>query len=318
MRTVVRTIFLVLGVTAAVAGANAIAAGRWTASTPMDEGRAQLGAAAIGDQIYVAGGASLAGPVASFDSFDTVSEAWRPLPPLPEGIQSFGIAAVGDVVVISGGFSSKAPNKPSARTWVYDTHAAQWRKGMDMPGARAGHALVTLGGKAYAVGGRGVDARRIYGYDVVTDTWSASAASLGDELTGHAAVALANRVYVVGGKTSAGRATSDVLVLDPVGGGAVSGPRLPAALSGHAAAVLAGQIHVAGGAAPPEMKTSTAHYVLDPSRGAWQEAAPLLGPRQGLASAAVGGRWFLIGGSAGSGFFSAFTAADAVEIFRPN
>jgi hypothetical protein len=36
-----------------------------------------------------------------------------------------------------------------------------------------------------------------------------------------------------------------------------------------------------------------------------------------MAAETAGGRWYLIGGGSGSGFFTVFTEADVVEVFDP-
>jgi N-acetylneuraminic acid mutarotase len=290
-------------------------AGHWTAATPMEQGRAQLGAVTVGGQIYVAGGTSLTGPVASFDAFDLTGNAWRPLLPLPEGLQHFGMTAVGDLIVVSGGYSAKKSDVPSAKSWIYDTRASQWHPAADMPAARAGHVLVALNNAAYSIGGTGSEARQAYRYDVTADHWSSAFAPMPQDRSGHAAVVVGSKIYIIGGQGADGKATASVLVLDTASGKWSEGPKLPAPLSGHTASVINGEIHVVGGAAPPAMKTSAAHYVLDPAKAAWVEAAAMPTPRQGLASAVVGNRWVVMGGSAGFGFFSAFTPADAVDIY---
>ncbi len=293
-------------------------AGHWSAATPLEQGRAQLGAVAVGNQIYVAGGTSLTGPVSSFDAFDLAGNDWRPLLPLPEGLQHFGMAAVGDLIVVSGGYSASKSDAPGAKSWVYDTRASQWRTAANMPAARAGHVLVALNNAAFAIGGTGTAARQVYRYDLTADRWSREFEPMPQDRSGHAAVVLGTKIYVIGGQGADGKATASVLVLDTANGKWSEGPKLPVPLSGHTASVIAGQIHVAGGAAPPALKTSSAHYVLDPVKGAWAEAAAMPTPRQGLASAVVGNRWVVVGGSAGFGFFSAFTPADAVDVYSPN
>lgn len=301
-----------------LAAPGVLAAGRWITAAPMEQGRAQLGAVAQGSEIYVAGGTSVTGPVASFDSYDPQGENWRSLPPLPEGLQHFGMAALGRSIIVSGGYSAAKPGAPSARSWSYDIGAAQWRRGADMLGARAGHVLVALNNSVYAIGGHGSGARQVYRYDVASTRWSPAFAPMPAERSGHAAVALGGKIYVIGGQGPDGKATANVLVLDTATGAWSEGPKLPAPLAGHTASVMGGIIHVAGGAAPPALRTSNAHYLLDPATGGWQTGPALPTPRQGLASAVVGGRWFVFGGSAGSGFFSAFTPSDAVEIYTAN
>jgi N-acetylneuraminic acid mutarotase len=304
------------GVAASVAGAWA--SGRWVTAPQMEQGRALLSAVTVGRQIYVAGGTSLSGPVASFDSFDLAGEDWLTLSPLPEGLQRFGMAAVGDQIVVSGGYSAKHAEAPSAKSWVYDTHSAQWRSAASMPAARAGLVLVTLNNAVYAIGGTGAAARQVYRYDLTADRWSNAFTPMPDERSGHTAVAIGNKIYVIGGQGANGKATASVLVLDTAHGTWSQGPKLPTPLSGHTSGLIGGQIHVAGGAAPPAIRTSAAHYVLDTAKAVWQEAPAMPAPSQGLASAVVGERWVVMGGSAGSGFFSAFTPVDAVYVYSPN
>jgi len=311
-------IFLAFAVACAGLMAADMALARWTSATQMEEGRAQLGAVAIGDLIYVAGGTSLTGPVTSFDSFDPIGEDWRPLPPMPEGLQHFGMAAIGKSVIVAGGYSTAHPDSPGSHAWIFDVQSAQWRRIADLPAPRAGLALVAVNDTVYAVGGLGASARQSYRYDVAGNKWIAAFSPLPEERSGHAAVAVGNKIFVIGGQPPGGKAASDVFVLDTVHGSWSEGPKLPVALSGHTAAVLDGVIHVAGGAAPPAMKTSAAHYVLDPGKGGWTEAANMITPRQGMASAVVRGKWYVFGGSAGFGFFSAFTPSDAVEIYTSN
>jgi hypothetical protein len=82
--------------------------------------------------------------------------------------------------------------------------------------------------------------------------------------------------------------------------------------------VLAGRIHVTGGESLSPLKTFSAHDIFNPATGQWTTGPKLPSPRQGLVSGAVNGRWFVIGGGVGAGFFSVFTPADVVEVYDPS
>lgn len=297
--------------------ATPLAAGSWSSVRSMETARAQMGAAALDGDIYVAGGTGILGPIAGFEAYDTRGDHWRPLPSLPAGRQQFGMAALDGRIVIAGGYEEKTPTAESAETWVYDPGTSQWTKGPDMPAGRAGHMLVAAGDRLYAIGGVGAGAERIFVYDLKKRSWSTAAFRLPVARTGVAAAHLEGRIYVAGGRTAQGADVARLDIADLKTGAWRTGAALPGPRAGLTMAVLGGRIHVAGGASLRDMRSYGDHFVYDPARDVWTAQTPMPTPRHGMASAQVDGRWYVMGGGSGVGFFTVFTDADVVEMYDP-
>lgn len=289
----------------------------WHEGAPMTTARAHAGAALLGEDLYVVGGGSASGPRALTEVYDTIGDIWRADVALPVGLEQFGMAASGGQIYVAGGYAAggtrDAPMlEESAATWVFDRAVGGWRNVAPMPAPRVGLALVAIGDKLYALGGKGNDAARVFVYDPAADTWSVARASLPAPRSDAAIVALGHDIYVIGGLE--GRAPSArVNILDTDTGTWRVGPPLPAPREGHVAAVLGGKIHVTGGQSLSPPKTFADHFVLE--GGAWVKAAPLPTPRHAAVAAATGGKLFVIGGSPGAGVFTVFTQSDAVDIY---
>jgi hypothetical protein len=79
--------------------------------------------------------------------------------------------------------------------------------------------------------------------------------------------------------------------------------------------VLDGHIHVTGGESLSLRRTFGEHEAYDPATARWTALANLPTPRHGLASAAVSGRWYVIGGGAKAGALTFISLTDLVEMF---
>ena len=55
---------------------------------------------------------------------------------------------------------------------ISSTSLAQWTKLTDMPTARNAHAVATVNGKIYAVGGEQLNSKVLEEYDPITDNWT--------------------------------------------------------------------------------------------------------------------------------------------------
>jgi len=300
----------------AVPLAQAQSRGAWGPGARMEQGRSHLGAAVVGEFIYVAGGSGLLGPLDTFEAYDTRSDFWRPLPSLPEGVESFAMAAMKGRLYLTGGYAGE-DSLPSDRTWIYNTSQSTWLEGPRLPSPRAGHAMVEVNGRLYIIGGRGEDAARVLALSAGGDRWQVSGEAMPEPRTGLAVVVLDGAVYALGGQTSSGKNTARVDRFDAQSGTWRRAGSMPSARAGHAAGVIDGRIHVAGGSSLEAMKTFTSHDVWDPSGGGWSSGPALPAPRHSMVSAVVGPRWYVIGGGSGVGVFTVFTPSDAVEVFDP-
>ncbi len=295
--------------------AGSASADYWREAAPLGSARASLQAVAVDGQIYAAGGTTLTGPSDVFEAYDPRSNNWHPLESMPDGRDGFGMAAHGNIIYVAGGFSSLAKSKPSAGVYAFDTTDSTWSRKADMPAARIGHTMTTVGDYIYVIGGRGAGVERVLRYDPHADKWESFGAAVPTVRSGHAAAALGTKIYIVGGRTASGETLSRVDVFDTVSGKWSTAASLPVAVVGTTAGFIGSELNVVGGTEPAKKRTLSDHYAL--SGGVWRKVAALPTPRQSLASAALGGQWYVIGGGAGTGALAVFTETDAVEIYTP-
>ncbi|PKP78653.1 MAG: hypothetical protein CVT81_03195 [Alphaproteobacteria bacterium HGW-Alphaproteobacteria-3] len=326
-----RGIFSLAFLLAAVpAGASASG---WSDGAPMSTGRAFAGGALLGSDLYVIGGDSTSGPRTVAEIYDMRGNIWRAAPALPVGLQQFGIAAHGGRLFVSGGYEAPAPQRPgfmapddpagvadkvepgdTANGWVYDPRVGTWLSIAGMPSSRAGHGLVSVGSRIYALGGRGGGASRVWAYDPGTDSWDVVGDAMPAPRIAAAYVPVDGRIYAIGG-LSDGTAISRIDIFDPSTGKWTSGPALPAPRSGHVAAVLDGKVHVTGGEQRVPPRTYGDHFVLDLASNRWERGAPMPTPRHGAVAAAAEGKFVVVGGSPGAGVYTVFTESDVVDIY---
>jgi N-acetylneuraminic acid mutarotase len=290
-------------------------AGSWSDRRPMDDGRSHLGAAAIGEYVYVAGGSGRLGPSRAFEAYDTFADHWRPLPVMPKGIEQFGMAALGKHIYVSGGYSEASGSRPIADVSVFDTDTARWDSLPPMPQGRAGHALVAFGGALYVFGGAGSERDHIYRYNPSRKQWETLGSRMPEARAQISAVAGDNAIYIIGGRAQDGTLSRRVDIFDPASGNWRRGADLPMALSSATAGFHRGRVHVAGGLARGGDQTSSAHLVYNAAANSWSREVDLPTPRHSLASAMVENRWYVFGGGLGVGIFAVFTVSDAVEVY---
>jgi N-acetylneuraminic acid mutarotase len=215
------------------------------------------------------------------------------------------------VIYVAGG--SVEEEDAVASAVAYSTAADSWRPISDLPGPRAGHALVAADGKLYAFGG---SVAAVDVYDVAESSWSRSTAPDDVARFGAAAVAFGGEVYLIGGR-SAGAASTRVDIYAPANGAWRRGPDLPGPRTGLAAAVVDGALHVLGGSNAAGMEAAVDHWVLTSDGASWERAPDMPAPRADFAAVVAGGRLVIVGGGGGGGFFGPFTAARAVDLYEP-
>ncbi|MBO6635038.1 kelch repeat-containing protein [Parvibaculum sp.] len=305
----------------------------WQEGSPMTTGRAFAGGALIGNELYVIGGDSTAGPRTVAEIYDIRGDIWRAAPALPAGLQQFGVAEYGGKLYVSGGYEAPAAQRlefgtfgddaaastaeqegDTARAWSYDPRVGAWISLAAMPGTRAGHGFVAVGDRIYALSGRGSGASRVWAYNPIENDWSATGDAMPSPRVAAAYVEVDGRIYVIGGLVN-GVATDRVDIFDPASGRWQSGPRLPSPRSGHVAALMDGRIHVTGGELRRPPRTYGDHFVLDLASGSWSKAPPMPTPRHGAVAAASGDKFVVVGGSPGAGVYTVFTESDVVDIY---
>jgi N-acetylneuraminic acid mutarotase len=274
--------------------------GEWRAGAPMPTARSELAATALDGRVYVAGGLAGLGVTDAFEVYEPVTDSWQAAADLPAPLHHTALAGMGGKVYLTGGFHDLAFQEMSDATWAYDPQQDAWEQVATMPGPRGSHAMVAVDGKLYVVGGE-PDATALWVYDPATDSWQTGRAPLPTAREHLAAVALDGRLYAIGGRWSGVGNRDSLEVYDPEADRWEALPAMPSARGGLTAAALDGLIYVGGGEDPWARVRMGCTYdtveVYDPAAGQWARLGEMPAPRHGLASAAVEGRWYVIGGA---------------------
>jgi hypothetical protein len=272
----------------------AVAAGGWTAGTPLEVPRTEVAAATLGTQIVVVGGfLSSGGNSRRVDAYDTRSGTWRRLPDLPVEVDHAAAASWRGRVVVVGGYGSD--RRPLRRAFLFD--GSSWRALPRPPEERAAAAAAaTRDGRVWVVGGRTDDglATTMLVLDLERLRWTTARGPTPRE---HLAAAASGRlVYAVAGR-KAGIDTNltTFQAYEPRTGRWTTLPPVPSPRGGTGAAAIAGRIVSVGGEEPAGTIRSVYAYVVSQRR--WRRLPDLPTPRHGLGVVALGGRvWVLAGG----------------------
>jgi len=234
------------------------------------------------------GAALLAATCAAPAAAQAPQGPWLTLAPFPVPSEEvLGASAGGKMYVFAG----LAPGwKPKALVYEYDPAADKWTQKKPMPLPSHHVAFTTLNDKIYAFGGFKLPENgppawdpidNAWEYDPASDTWKALA-PLPNKRGAASAAVLNGKIYVTGGATN-----------------------LPG--------VKENGIHPTR----PHNVVATVD-VYDPASNTWSSARPLLLARNHHASAAVGGKLYVIGGRVSSAFISGTSNnVDLVESYDP-
>lgn len=247
--------------------------GTWRGLPRLPAPRHHAGAAAIGGDVYVSGGATGATDRSSHD------ELWM----LPS---EAGEAAL-------GGGDGRADGG--------------WQPLAPMPEPRVGHRMVALDGRLLVIGGRGRSADTLV-YHPDEDRWS-RAAPLPIPRHHLAVVVLEGEVWALGGRDEDEAVLDVVHRWRPGDDRWRDGPRLPVPVSAAAEGVLDGAIHLVGGEDPAVAGGGVLdrHIVLRPGAPEsrrWEDATPPPVATHGAGRGVIGGRLIVTGGSARQGLLS--------------
>ena len=220
------------------------------------------GAASVGGQFYVLGGATsaLSGAVDACWSYDPATDSWSSIAPMSIERAFAACAVVNGKIFVVGGLDSTGASLSSGE--VFDPQTGAWSQIAPMTGPRDSTAAFAVGDELFVVGGRlrsagGVTLdgglRTLECFDTSTGSWTHRAPM-------------------------------------PTG-------RRPVAVS-----ILNGGVQVIGGQADaPAATVFTEVEEYDPGTDTWRALASLPEPRFGAAAATFGMRVVLVGGAGMSG-----------------
>lgn len=275
--------------------------GQWTAVSSLNVARQEVGAARIGDDVYVVGGlvAGLFQATPTVERYDMELDTWSLVAPLPEKRDHMGVAAVDGRLFCIGGFHGFFV--PRFESWVYDPDLDTWDPIAPLPEPLGACWSVAHGGKLYVFGG--VDQTdtivpRGYAYDPRADEWS-PIAPMPTAREHLAAVSVGEYVYVFGGRNHehlVGGQPQSVAVNEryhPATDTWTTMAPMPTARSASAVAELGGKIYVMGGEIPGLYANNE---VYDVATDSWTRQADMVIPRHGIAAVALEDRILVPGG----------------------
>ena len=140
---------------------------------PAVGGQAFMAAALDADNVIVAGGDALNGPVAEVSLYSARADAWFPLPPLLVPRSGGMAAGLGNgAVIVAGGYGFGGPDAAPLNSAEVFTAATGWRQVASYPELAAAYQLLSLGnGRALALLGGSHPGIAVY--DRASDRWTA-------------------------------------------------------------------------------------------------------------------------------------------------
>lgn len=181
------------------------------------------GAAAVGERIYVIGGADEQGaPAATSGVLDTTTGAWLELPPMPTPRSRLAVVALnGDLYAIGGlGPLDGRPNRNLAIVEKFDPETGAWSRCPALLQGRHACAAAVFDGCIYVAGGyvgAGHDATAsVEKVDLESGKW-VNVAPMTQPRAFHAAAAVGGRLFIFGSR-SVGEAGRTYEVFDPATG----------------------------------------------------------------------------------------------------
>ena len=121
----------------------------------------------------------------------TILDQWRNLAKMSTRRHKAGVAVLGNLIYVTGGFDC---NLAQNTVDCYHPDSNIWSPLANLNIARAGHSLVSLHGRLYAIGGRDVDSVEVYDPD--NNTWTLLQHKLDGRLLGTGA-GLIKKYHVV-------------------------------------------------------------------------------------------------------------------------
>src|SRR5215212_4692459 len=117
----------------------------WRSAQPSPTARTEVGAARIGERVYVVGGytAPSGDVTGAMQRYNISSNRWARSLTLPIAVNHAAVTAAGGILYVHGGFL--ASGGPTDRLYRYDPRANEWTRLPDAPIARGALALQAIG-----------------------------------------------------------------------------------------------------------------------------------------------------------------------------
>jgi RNA polymerase sigma factor (sigma-70 family) len=253
----------------------------------------------LNGKIYVIGG--LTPPffgVNTVQEYDPILDKWTRKKDMPTSRGWLSTVAVDGLIYAIGGFQNNQVDYPTVE--VYDPIKDEWIRKKDMPTPRRLFAIAKVNGKIYCIGGCQLvpNFSIVEEYDPKTDTWARKA----DMLTakyGIAAGVVNNKIYVMGGSDNFA-AFKTVEEYDPLLDKWTKKADMPTQRWIFGLSVINNEIYAIGGSTMNEANINSSSVVekYNPIEDKWYRVEDLLTQRNGVSSAVVDNKIYVMAGSA--------------------
>ena len=261
---------------------------------------------------------------------NSAAEEWEVISQLPTKRSAFSTAVVDDKIYLIGGnlFENRKGPFGVSLVEIYNPENNSWRRGADMPTARAKPATAVIDGRIYVIGGyAGIDNRGenfkilkiVEVYDSQTDTWDRK-----QDMTlsrfGFGIGVVKKKIYVMGGKNPFEDPwrLDRVEIYDPASDRWAERANMPTIRSDVETAVVRDTIYVIAGSGwphdgqgGPKLATIETYH---PRTKRWQKKPDMPNLKTAFSTVVVDDEIYLIGGHGGVGFEKYLTT---VEVYDP-
>lgn len=188
----------------------------WQPITPMPDARGGSGVVTAPGRVYLLGGVSSTGALASCLAYDTIAGTWTPLPDLPAPrARPAAMRRSDGTLIVAGGFESADASQPRGEVWALPPGQSGWelRKAPERV-ARGGCAYGVVLSQLICAGGEGGPAAStlVDSYDPYADVWTEGEA-MPVERAGAQGAGLDARFFVPGGAGAPGMDPTDTLYI---------------------------------------------------------------------------------------------------------
>ena len=180
----------------------------WTARTPKPIPVSNIGAAVLGDRIYVPGGCTdQSNAIGQVEVYVPAEDRWTQAAPLPTPLCAYALAVANGRIYLFGGWDGR---QFVDQVWMYDPQNDTWLARAPLPGARGFAAAGALRDLIYVVGGyTGTqELPDTLAYAVASDSWSGRS-PMHTARAGLGVAVINNRLYAIGGGWQSYLATNE-------------------------------------------------------------------------------------------------------------
>jgi len=276
----------------------------WTRKADMPTARALHAAVVVNGRIYVIGG--LVNPftaISTVEEYDPATDTWTRKSDMPVAKTAPAVVLDGKIYTIGGVKGREIVLNNLVQTVEeYDPATDTWTSKAEMPTPRDYDLkLSVVNGKVYAMGGRQswfsyVSA--VEEYDPATDTWARKADT---PIAGEnrATTVVNGKIYTIGGWAAGRNQLSAVNEYDSATDTWTDKAHIPTPRSAvMGVSVVDGNIYVIGGLNQNQGSSFHNVDVYDPSTDTWTRKPDMPTARESMATVAINGYIYVIGGTA--------------------